>query len=128
VKWQQKIKECKRNYVEVRWEEKNVQNPFIIRGQVTGHSVRIQINSGSNLDCISERFVKRHNLPIINHPNPIRVKRFNKDIVGVISKQTEVPVMLEEVRAGRLKLNLVTTDVDVILEVKWLRRNKLQFG
>jgi hypothetical protein len=36
--------------------------------------------------------------------------------------------MLEEVEAGRLKLDLVTIDVDVILEVKWLRRNRSQFG
>jgi hypothetical protein len=32
------------------------------------------------------------------------------------------------VGAGRLRLDLVTTDVDVILEVKWLRRNRPQFG
>jgi hypothetical protein len=46
---------AKRNYVEVRWEEKNVKNPFIIREQVVGHPVRIQIDLGLNLDCILER-------------------------------------------------------------------------
>jgi hypothetical protein len=71
--------------------------------------------------------VKKHNLPTIKHPNPVRVKRFNRDIVEAISKQTEVPVMLGEVEAGRLKLDLVTTDVDVILGVKWLRKNRPQF-
>jgi Retroviral aspartyl protease len=108
--------------------EKECMNSFIIKEQVAGHSVRIQIDSRSNLDCILERFVKRHNLPMMKHSNPVRIKRFNKDIVGAISKQTEVPVMLGEVGAGRLKLDLVTTDVDVILEVKWLRRNRPQFG
>jgi hypothetical protein len=64
----------------------------------------------------------------MKHPNPVRIKRFNEDIVGVISKQTEVPVILGEVRVGRLKLDLVTIDVDVILGVKWLRKNRPQFG
>jgi hypothetical protein len=32
------------------------------------------------------------------------------------------------VGAGRLKLDLVTINVNVILGVKWLKRNRLQFG
>jgi hypothetical protein len=40
---------AKRNHVEVRWEEKNVKNPFIIKEQVAGHPARIQIDSGSDL-------------------------------------------------------------------------------
>jgi hypothetical protein len=87
----------KRNHLEVRWEKKNIQNPFIIRGQVAGHSVRIQIDSKLDLNCISERFVKRHNLSMMKHSDLVRVKRFNEDIVGVIRKQTKVPVMLREV-------------------------------
>jgi Retroviral aspartyl protease len=111
--------------VEVRWEEKNVKNPFIICEQVVGHPVRIQIDSGSDLDCISERFVKRYNLPMIKHPDPVRVRGFNEEIVGAVDRQTEVPVTLREVGVGRLRLDLVTIDVDVILGVKWLRRNRL---
>jgi hypothetical protein len=71
--------------------------------------------------------VKRYNLPTIKHPDPVRVRGFNEKIVGAVSRQTKVPVILEEVGVGRLRLDLVTTDVDVILGVKWLRRNKLQF-
>jgi Retroviral aspartyl protease len=123
-----KKRRAKRNHMEVRWEEKNVKNFFIIRGQVAGHPVRIQIDLGSDLDCISERFVKRYNLSTIKHPDPVRVRGFNEEIVGVVSRQTKVPVTLEKVRAGRLRLDLVTTDVDVILGVKWLRRNRPQFG
>jgi hypothetical protein len=41
-----KKRRVKRNHVEVKWEEKNVKNPFIIREQVAGHPVRIQIDSG----------------------------------------------------------------------------------
>jgi Retroviral aspartyl protease len=94
---------------------------------VAGHSVRIQIDSRSDSNCILKRFVKRHNLPMMKHPNQVRVKRFNEDIVGTISKQTEVPVMLRKVGIERLKLDLVIIDMDVILRVKWLRKNKLQF-
>jgi Retroviral aspartyl protease len=119
---------AKRNHVEVRWEEKNVKNPFIIKGQVAGHLARIQIDSGLDLDCILERFVKRYNLLTIKHPDLVRVRGFNGEIVGVVDRQTEVPVTLKEVRVGRLRLDLVTTDVDVILGVKWLRRNRPQFG
>jgi hypothetical protein len=46
---------------------------------VAGYPIRIQIDSGSDLDCILERFVKRHNLPIMKHSDPVRVKRFNED-------------------------------------------------
>jgi hypothetical protein len=35
--------------------------------------------------------------------------------------------MLEKVEVGRIKLDLVTTDVNAILDVGWLRRNRLQF-
>jgi Retroviral aspartyl protease len=118
---------AKRNHMEVRWEEKNVKNPFIIRGQVAGYPTRIQIDLESDLDCISERFVKRYNLSMIKHLDLVRVRGFNGEIVGAVSRQTEVPVTLEEVGAGRLRLDLVTTDVNVILGVKWLRRNRPQF-
>jgi Retroviral aspartyl protease len=123
-----KKRRAKRNHVEVRWEEKNVKNSFIIREQVAGHPARIQIDSGSDLDCISERFVKRYNLFMIKHPNLVRVRGFNGKIVGAVDRQTEVPVTLREVGVERLRLDLVTTDVNVILEVKWLRRNRPQFG
>jgi hypothetical protein len=69
-----KKRRVKRNHVKVRWEEKNVKNPFIIRGQVTEHLVRIQIDLGLDLDCILERFVKRYNLLIIKHPDLVRVR------------------------------------------------------
>jgi Retroviral aspartyl protease len=121
-------RKAKRNHADVGWEEKNVKNPFIIKEWITGHPARIQIDSGLDLDCISKRFVKKHNLSIIKHPNPMRIKRFNGEIVGAVEKQTEVPVRLEEVEAGRIKLDLVMTNVDAILGVKWLRRNRPQFG
>jgi Retroviral aspartyl protease len=123
-----KKRRTKRNHVEVRWEEKNVKNLFIIREQVAGHPVRIQIDSRSDLDCISERFVKRYNLSMIKHPDSVRVRGFNREIVGAVDRQTKVPVTLKEVRVERLRLDLVTTDVNVILRVKWLRRNRSQFG
>jgi hypothetical protein len=69
--------------------------------------------------------VKRYNLLMIKHPGPIRVRGFNGKIVEAVNRQTKVSVTLGEVGAGRLRLDLVTTDVDVILEVKWLRRNRL---
>jgi hypothetical protein len=58
-------KKAKRNYVKVEWKKKNVKNPFIIKEWIVGHPVRIQIDSRSNLDCISKRFVKRYNLSTI---------------------------------------------------------------
>jgi hypothetical protein len=64
----------------------------------------------------------------MKHPDPVRVRRFNGEIVGAVDRQIKVPVTLEEVGAGRLRLDLVTIDVNVILGVKWLRRNRLQFG
>jgi hypothetical protein len=67
---------------------------IIIKGWIAGHPVRIQIDSGSDLDCILERFVKKHNLPIIRHPDSMRIKRFNEEIAGVVEKQTKVPVKL----------------------------------
>jgi Retroviral aspartyl protease len=94
---------------------------------VAEHPARIQIDLGSDLDYISERFMKRYNLPTMKHLDLVRIKEFNEDIVEMISKQTEVPVMLGEVGVGRLKLDLVTTDMNVILGVKWLRRNRPQF-
>jgi hypothetical protein len=96
---------AKRNHVEVRWEEKNVKNLFIIREQVVGHPVRIQIDSRLDLDCIPERFVKRYNLPTIKHPDPVRVRGFNEAIVGAVDRQTKVSVTLEKVRVERLRLD-----------------------
>jgi hypothetical protein len=37
-------------------------------------------------------------------------------------------VRLGEVEVGRIRLDLVMMDVDAILGVKWLRRNRSQFG
>jgi Retroviral aspartyl protease len=105
-----------------------VKNSFIIKEWIAGHLVRIQIDLGSDLDCISERFVKRYNLSTIRYSDLIRIKRFNGEITGAVEKQTEVPVRLKEVEAERIRLDLVITNVDAILEVKWLRRNRPQFG
>jgi hypothetical protein len=58
----------------------------------------------------------------------MRIKRFNGEIVRIVEKQTEVLVKLEEVEVGRIRLDLVMMNVDAILGVKWLRRNRLQFG
>jgi hypothetical protein len=62
--------------------------------------------------------MKRYNLLIIKHSNLVRVREFNREIVGAVSRQTKVPVILEKVGVERLRLDLVTTDVDVILRVK----------
>jgi hypothetical protein len=113
-----KKRRAKRNHVKMRWEEKNVKNPFIIRGQVAGHPVRIQIDLGSDLDCILERFVKRYNLFMIKHPDSVRVRGFNGEIVGAVDRQTEVPVTLGEVGVGRLRLDLVTTDESEMVKKK----------
>jgi Retroviral aspartyl protease len=121
-------RKAKKNHAKVEWEEKNVKNSFIIKEWITGHLARIQIDSGSDLDCILERFVKRHNLPTIKHSDSIRIKRFNEEIAGAVEKQTEVSVRLGEVEVGRIRLDLVMTDMDAILGVKWLRRNRPQFG
>jgi hypothetical protein len=72
--------------------------------------------------------VKRYNLLTIKYPDLVRVRGFNREIVRVVNRQTKVLVTLEEVGIGRLRLDLVITDVDVILGVKWLRRNRPQFG
>jgi gag-polyprotein putative aspartyl protease len=122
----EKIK-VKRNHIEVQEDEVYVKKPFIIREQIAGHPVRIQIDSGSDLDCISKRFVKRHNLPTRKHPNPVRIRGFNRDLVEEVDRQTKVPLMLGEVEVERIKLDLVTTDVDTILGVGWLKRNRPQF-
>jgi hypothetical protein len=113
-----KKRRVKRNHVKVRWEEKNVKNSFIIREQVARHLVRIQIDLRSDLDCILERFVKRYNLLMIKHPDPVRIRGFNEEIVRVVDRQMKVPVTLGEMGVERLRLDLVTTDVDVILRVK----------
>jgi hypothetical protein len=72
--------------------------------------------------------VKRYNLPTIKHPDPVRVKGFNGEIVEAVDRQMKVLVTLREVGTERLRLDLVTIDVNVILRVKWLRRNRPQFG
>jgi hypothetical protein len=54
-----------------------------------GHPTRIQIDLRSNLDCILERFVKRHNLPTMKHLDSMRIKEFNEEIAETIEKQTE---------------------------------------
>jgi hypothetical protein len=45
-----------------------------------------------------------------------------------VNKQSEVLLMLGEVEVGRIKLDVIITDVDAILGVDWLRRNRPQFG
>jgi Zn-dependent alcohol dehydrogenase len=71
--------------------------------------------------------MKRHNLPTRRHSNPVKIREFNGDLVGKVSRQSEVPLMLEEVEVGRIKLDVVMTDMNAILGVGWLRRNKPQF-
>jgi hypothetical protein len=71
---------ARRNHTEVRGDGVQVKEPFIIRKQIAGHTVRIQIDSGSDLDCILKRFVKRHNLPTRRHPDPVKIRRFNRDL------------------------------------------------
>jgi hypothetical protein len=78
-------RKAKKNHAKVGWK-KNVKNPFIIKRWIAGHLVRIQIDSRSDLDCILERFVKRYNLPTIRHLDPIRIKRFNREITRVVEK------------------------------------------
>jgi hypothetical protein len=70
------------------------------------------------LDCISERFVKRYNLLIRRHLDPVRIRGFNRELAGEVDKQIEVPVILREVKVGRIRLDLVTIDVDAILGVR----------
>jgi hypothetical protein len=97
-----------------------VRDLFIIKETITGHSVRIQIDSCLDLNYISERFNERHNLLSRRHPDPVRIRKFNENLTG--NKQIEVLVILEEVKVERLKLDLVITDVNAILEVRWFRR------
>jgi Aspartyl protease len=118
----------RRNHTKVQGDRAHVKEPFIIRERIVGHTVRIQIDSGSDLDCISERFVKRHNLPTRRHPDPVRVRGFNGELVGKVNRQLELPLTLGKVEVGRIKLDVVTTDVDAILGAGWLRRNRPQFG
>jgi hypothetical protein len=63
-----------------------VKEPFIIRERIAGHTVRIQIDSGSDLDCILERFMKRHNLPTRRHPNLVKIRGFNGDLAGKVNR------------------------------------------
>jgi hypothetical protein len=63
-----------------------MKEPFIIRGWIAGHTVRIQIDSGLDLDCILERFVKRYNLPTRRHPNPVKIRGFNGDLAGEVNR------------------------------------------
>jgi hypothetical protein len=79
MKEHKKIK-VRRNHVEVQEDEKNVKKSFIIRGWIAGHSVRIQIDLGLDLNCISERFMKRHNLLTRRYLDPVRIKRFNGEL------------------------------------------------
>jgi hypothetical protein len=68
-------RKAKKNHAEVGWEEKNVKNPFIIKDGYRTPSKninRLRIRSRLYL----ERFVKRHNLPTIRHPDPMRIKIF----------------------------------------------------
>jgi hypothetical protein len=44
-----------------------------------------------------------------------------------VDRQIEVPLMLRKVEIRRIKLNVVTIDMDAILGVEWLRRNRSQF-
>jgi hypothetical protein len=99
---------------------KNLFNQKMDSRTPTNNTNRLRIR----FELYLERFVKRHNLSIIQHPDPIRVKRFNEKIAGAIEKQTEVLVKLEEVKAERIRLNLIITNVNAILEVKWLRKNR----
>jgi Retroviral aspartyl protease len=121
-------RKAKRNHVKVGWKEKNVKNLFIIKGWIVEHPARIQIDSESDLDYILERFVKRYNLLTIRHLDLMRIKEFNGEIVRVVEKQTEMSVKLREVEVVRIRLDLVMMIVDTILRVKWLRRNRPQFG
>jgi hypothetical protein len=83
--------------MKMQGNEVHVKELFIIKKQIAEYPVRIQIDSGLDLDCILERFVKRHNLPTRKHSDLVRIREFNRDLIGKVDRQIEVPLMLGEV-------------------------------
>jgi hypothetical protein len=49
-------------------------------------SIEIEIDSNSDLDCISERFMKKHNLQTRKYSDLVRIKRFNEDLVREVNR------------------------------------------
>lgn len=101
--------------------------PFVIKGTIAGHPARILIDSGSDLDCISQRFVKRHNLPTRAHQNSTQVRAVDGSIVGNIDRNLVVPVALHNNPEEQTQLDVLRTNQDAILGAKWLRSHRPQF-
>ena len=102
-------------------------HPVVIQGYLGGKAARVLIDSGSDLDCILERFVRRHNLPARIHPHPTKVRGFDGVVVGTIEQQVEVAVSIGSQQLGKIVLDIVPSDMDAILGVRWLRQFKPQF-
>ena len=100
--------------------------PFIFEAKIGGKNAKVLVDTGADLECVSDRFIKRHNLPTTKHPNSTRIRSFEGQVVGKLDRQSELVVEVEQGSLGKVKFGVVGCDVDAILGVPWIRAHKPQ--
>jgi len=115
-----------KNYFSIKNVRKRFKQPFIFEATLGEKKARILVDTGADIDCVSERFVKRHNLPTENHVHPSNLKSYEGEVVGELKKQSTLFISTNEGSLGTNTFGVVRCDVDAILGVPWIRKNRIQ--
>jgi hypothetical protein len=109
-------------------QKENKPCPFIINGFIAGHKARILIDTGSDINTISNRFVQRHRLRTATLPGPtIEVRSASGEPMYAMNQCTSIPLQLTKSHLQNITLGITNASSDVILGVPWIRENQPQF-
>ena len=105
----------------------NTTKSFTIQGYISGAPVSVLIDSGSDLDCISEFLATRLKLPTQPH-KAVSVQGANGAQFCVVNQAVRVPLQLHTTLTQQDTTLLVTKIChDIILGTPWMRMHRAQF-
>jgi hypothetical protein len=83
---------ARKAYVDVNSQPKppKEERRMIVKGWVRGHKARILINTGSDLECISTRFVKRTGIHTKPKTNPYAIQRYTGTLIGNVTREASL--------------------------------------
>jgi Aspartyl protease len=91
---------------------------FIVKKRLKGRKVRILIDSESNLNCVSEKFMKRVGLPKRKSKKGILIRTIDGGDIERVEWKTVLSLKMKEVEESWLKqevLDIANVSNDVIL-------------
>ena len=91
-------------YKSIKSIRKIFKQPFIFKALVGGKEARVLVDTGADLNCVSERFIRRHNLLTSRHLSPVKVRSFEGEVVGTLERQSELFIETSQGGLGKAQL------------------------